>query len=139
MYLTHFFNGLDFLLAPPICTLRVWLSTPVFPLRSHYSQFRSGIPHTYSSLALISNILGLRECGIRAYHLTPHAPDVFLPTSAVMHRHIPIFSAYPMCLSVTTTQQAAAGEVHPDDNATASSITPIQDHEVVFLLASCEL
>ncbi|KAI9459242.1 hypothetical protein BJY52DRAFT_1223233 [Lactarius psammicola] len=41
-------------------------------------------------------------------------------------RRIPIFSAYPVRLSVSTTQQVATGEVHPDDGATESTIAPIR-------------
>lgn len=53
-----------------------------------------------------------------------------------MYRRIPILSAYPVRLSVTTTQQAAADEVHPDNGA--SAITPIRS-EVVSLLTRCEM
>jgi hypothetical protein len=40
-------------------------------------------------------------------------------------RRIPIFRAYPVRLSVTPTQRAAEGEVHPEDATATSSASSL--------------
>jgi hypothetical protein len=53
-----------------------------------------------------------------------------------MYRRIPIFRAYPVRLPLAMTQQAAGGEVYPEDEdeAVASTISPHVRNEVSVLI-----